>query len=117
LKSVTLETDADVARATGWPASITPLVDAHGGEARGGTGRVASWALAAKLAQTRAVILAGGLTSENVAEAIRAVQPWAVDVSSGVECAPGVKDRARLAAFFAAVNADRNPVRVNAGER
>jgi phosphoribosylanthranilate isomerase len=105
VKAVALETDADVVRAARWPASVTPLVDAVSHVERGGTGRVASWDLAATLAQARPVILAGGLTSGNVAEAIRVVRPWAVDVSSGVECAPGVKDHGRLEAFFAALRA------------
>jgi phosphoribosylanthranilate isomerase len=48
------------------------------------------------------VILSGGLTSENVADGIAAVRPWGVDVASGVEASPGIKDPAKLAAFFAA---------------
>jgi phosphoribosylanthranilate isomerase len=55
------------------------------------------------LAAQRRIILAGGLTPDNVIDAIRAVRPFAVDVSSGVESAPGVKDEGRLRDFFAAV--------------
>lgn len=78
------------------------LVDAcHPGQ-YGGTGRVADWDLAAALARRAPVLLAGGLKPENVAAAVAQVQPWGVDVASGVEAAPGVKDRAKMAAFIAA---------------
>ncbi|AMV71576.1 phosphoribosylanthranilate isomerase [Desulfuromonas carbonis] len=66
----------------------------------GGTGHLFNWELAAAVARQRPVILAGGLTPENVADAIRAVRPYAVDVSSGVEAAPGRKDPAKVAAFI-----------------
>jgi len=69
----------------------------------GGTGRTIDWPLARKLAATHRIILAGGLTPENVAEAIRTVRPYAVDVASGVESRPGKKDLGKLRAFFAEV--------------
>lgn len=74
------------------------LVDAHSDLAYGGTGRTADWEFARKLVSTsrRPVILAGGLTVANVEDAIRLVNPSAVDVSSGVEVAPGVKDPALM---------------------
>ena len=77
------------------------LVD--GGD--GGTGEKADWAHLAEVidACDHPVILAGGLTPENVGEAIRTVRPYAVDVSSGVESEPGVKDPAKIAAFCRAV--------------
>ena len=78
------------------------LVDAHDPVKHGGTGRTADWSRAAPLAARRAVVLAGGLTADTVGEAVRAVRPWAVDVSSGVEDAPGIKSAARIAAFVAA---------------
>jgi len=78
------------------------LIDAHDPVRHGGTGRQADWARAAQLAARRPVVLAGGLTPETVADAVRAVRPWAVDVSSGVEEAPGIKSAARIAAFVAA---------------
>lgn len=78
------------------------LVDAHDPVRHGGTGRSADWARAAALAAQRMVVLAGGLTPETVGEAVHAVHPWAVDVSSGVEEAPGIKSAARIAAFVAA---------------
>jgi len=88
-----------------WPEYVTLLVDAHDPIRRGGTGAKADWSAAAALARQRKVLLAGGLTPENVAEAIAEVQPFGIDVSSGVEATPGVKDHRRLAALFAAVAA------------
>ena len=105
LKAVTLDSDTDVKAAATLPAHVTVLVDATDRVRRGGTGKIADWTNAAALAAQRPVILAGGLTVANVGEAIRQVRPWAVDVSSGVESAPGIKSRERLEAFFAAVNA------------
>ena len=81
------------------------LLDAWSADAAGGTGLSFDWALAAPLARTRRVVLAGGLTPENVADAIARVQPWMVDVSSGVEAEPRRKDPARLRAFVKAVRA------------
>jgi phosphoribosylanthranilate isomerase len=66
----------------------------------GGTGTTGNWHLARAAAQSHRIILAGGLTPENVAEAIRIVRPYAVDVASGVESRPGKKDPAKLRAFF-----------------
>jgi len=66
----------------------------------GGTGKTIDWPLARKFATTHRIILAGGLTPENVAEAISIVRPYAVDVASGVESRPGKKDPGKLRAFF-----------------
>ena len=85
------------------PPTTTVLLDAHDPIRRGGSGRVVNWTVAAEAAKTRRIILSGGLTSENVSAAIAAVQPFAVDVASGVESAPGIKDHSKLRAFFAAV--------------
>ena len=81
------------------------LVDASvkGPQIFGGTGVKADWPAAAELARYYPLLLAGGLTPENVAEAVRRVQPWGVDVASGVESAPGVKDPAKIKAFVQAV--------------
>ena len=79
------------------------LVDAYVPGVRGGTGRTADWALAGRHAGSAPLILSGGLTHENVAAGIEAVRPYAVDVASGTEASPGVKDHAKLAAFAAAV--------------
>ena len=69
----------------------------------GGSGEPFDWSLAEGVSEVAPVILAGGLTPENVAAAVRAVRPYAVDVASGVESSPGVKDMARMSRFFAAV--------------
>lgn len=76
------------------------LIDAAQAGQFGGTGALANWHLARSIAQSYRVILAGGLTPENVGEAIRVVRPYAVDVASGVESRPGRKDPAKLRAFF-----------------
>lgn len=81
------------------------LVDAHVPGSYGGTGTVADWVGAAALARQRPIMLAGGLQPDNVAEAVRQVRPWAVDVSSGVETG-GVKDSHKIRAFTAAVRAE-----------
>jgi phosphoribosylanthranilate isomerase len=79
------------------------LLDApHSGQ-YGGTGRTADWTAAQAAAKSYRILLAGGLTPENVAEAILAVRPYAVDVTSGVEAKPGKKDPVKLRAFFEAV--------------
>lgn len=80
------------------------LVDAYSAAAYGGTGRLADWSLATSLArQIPGLLLAGGLTPDNVTAAIEEVRPWGVDVSSGVESSPGVKDRAAVAALVSSV--------------
>jgi phosphoribosylanthranilate isomerase len=105
IKVVTLDDEEDVDRAAGLSPAVWPLVDATDPARRGGTGRAADWGRAARLARRRPILLAGGLTADNVGDAVRAVRPWAVDVSSGVESAPGVKSADRLRAFFAAIAA------------
>jgi phosphoribosylanthranilate isomerase len=85
------------------------LLDASDPNLRGGTGKTFDWNLAREAKRFGTIILAGGLTPENVGEAIRQVRPFAVDVASGVESAPGKKDPAKLRAFFSAVEvADSN---------
>lgn len=79
------------------------VLDAHSDQAYGGTGQVVDWDLAREAAQAATVVLAGGLTPENVGQALRAVQPYGVDVSSGVEVAPGKKDPEKVRAFLRAV--------------
>ena len=70
----------------------------------GGTGHRTDWTIARRAAKSHRIILAGGLTPENVAEAILYVRPYAVDVASGIESRPGKKDRAKLRQFFAEVS-------------
>lgn len=87
-----------------YPHAAGLLLDGHAAGEAGGSGKAFDWSLLpAGLAQP--VILAGGLHAGNVGDAVRAARPWAVDVASGVESAPGVKDPARLEAFIRAVRA------------
>ncbi len=81
------------------------LLDAAVPGQRGGTGQAFSWELASAHRGAVPLILAGGMTAENVAEAIRVTAPYAVDTASGTERAPGRKDPAKLTAFFRAVRA------------
>ena len=77
------------------------LLDAYSDSERGGTGAVGDWDFAKMAVGTgKPIILAGGLTPDNVAEAVQAVRPYAVDTSSGVESAPGKKDHDRIRAFI-----------------
>jgi phosphoribosylanthranilate isomerase len=80
------------------------LLDAFSAEARGGTGEKFNWNLAIEAQKFgKPVFLAGGLTPENVAAAVRTVRPFGVDVASGVESSPRKKDHAKIRAFIAAV--------------
>ena len=106
-------------RACGQHAPSAVLLDARHGGHLGGTGQPFPWhwvtqaRRCGQLQNWPPILLAGGLTSENVTEAVRIVQPWGVDVSSGVESAPGRKDLARLAAFVRiarAAHRERSPL-------
>jgi len=102
LKAVPMEDQGSVERAErGFPGAAGLLLDSHAKGQRGGSGRKFDWLLA-KPATSR-IWLAGGLNAANVGEAIRVVRPYAVDVSSGVEVEPGIKDAAKIRAFMAAV--------------
>jgi phosphoribosylanthranilate isomerase len=92
-------------RVDAWPEQITILLDAHDPSKRGGTGRTIDWTAAAAIAARRRVLLAGGITPDNVGEAIGRVRPFGLDVSSGVERSPGVKDHKKINALFEAVHA------------
>ncbi|HEY65161.1 MAG TPA: phosphoribosylanthranilate isomerase [Caldilineae bacterium] len=82
------------------------LVDAYHPDAYGGTGQVGDWGIAQALRdRCRRLLLAGGLTPDNVAAAIEQARPWGVDVSSGVEARPRYKDHGRVRAFIAAARA------------
>jgi phosphoribosylanthranilate isomerase len=99
LKAV--KVDQAAAAADRWPSGTTLLIDAADPVRRGGTGTTVDWQQAAAAARGRRVVLAGGLTPDNVATAIDAVRPFGVDVSSGVEDAPGVKNQDKVARFLA----------------
>jgi phosphoribosylanthranilate isomerase len=92
----------------GYERSEAPamLIDAAVKGIYGGSGVTADWEAAAKLAKKYPLLLAGGLTPENVADAVRQVQPWGVDVASGVESAPGEKDAGKMSAFVKAVKTE-----------
>jgi len=78
------------------------LLDAYDPVSIGGTGKTVDWTRASRIARTRRVILAGGLTPNNVRDAVDFVKPFAVDVASGVESQPGIKDHALVRAFIRA---------------
>lgn len=105
IRAIGVQDTLDPLTLTKWPAGITLLLDAHDDEKHGGTGRTVNWTVAGRIAAMRPTILAGGLHPENVGAAVDAVHPYAVDVSSGVEAQPGVKDPRRLRAFFRAIEA------------
>jgi phosphoribosylanthranilate isomerase len=97
------EPDMTAAAMASLPARLSPpacLVDAYRPGEYGGTGQTADWNLAACLARTSPILLAGGLTPENVATAVQQVHPWGVDVASGVETSPGRKDTVKLRQFI-----------------
>ncbi|MBI3490455.1 MAG: phosphoribosylanthranilate isomerase [Acidobacteria bacterium] len=103
IKAVTLG-DAQVDR---WPSRATILLDADDPLRRGGTGQTIDWPAAAAVAARRNILLAGGLTPDNVGEAVTRVRPFGIDVSSGVERSPGIKDPQRIRALFEALEAVR----------
>ncbi len=99
LKAVRVEGPESLAGLDRYPAGGFVLDAPSAGF--GGSGRRFDWALARGAALRYRIVLAGGLTPDNVQDAVRAVRPWAVDVASGVETSPGVKDPDRLARFIA----------------
>lgn len=103
IKAVGLSEESTERAADSVWSEATVLLDADDPKRRGGTGRCVDWTVAAKISQRRRTILSGGLNSENVASALFQVSPYGVDVSSGVEAEPGIKDPDRLRCFFDAV--------------
>jgi len=91
------------------PPMIPIVLDAHDPVRHGGTGRTIDWNRAARIAAARRVLLAGGLTPANVAAAIRQVRPYGVDVASGIEDRPGIKDPELMRAFVRAVRQADEP--------
>jgi phosphoribosylanthranilate isomerase len=91
-----------------YPHAAALLLDGHGWGEAGGSGRAFEWSLM-PTELGRPLVLAGGLDPSNVAEAIRTARPWAVDVASGVETSPGIKDAAKMERFIAAVRRASTP--------
>ncbi len=114
-KALRPATLAEAQTAAGRYASLGPmagpnlLIDTYHPTLRGGSGQTGDWSLAADLAGRHRLLLAGGLTPDNVAAAIAQVRPWGVDVAGGVEAAPGRKDHHRLHAFIAAAHSADAP--------
>ncbi len=98
----------DPAAAALMPRAAAVLLDTHHSTLPGGTGKTFNWAYAAAMSRQRHIILAGGLTPDNIRAAVETVHPRAVDVSSGVEAAPGIKDPGKLQQFFANCEAYRD---------
>jgi phosphoribosylanthranilate isomerase len=95
--------EEDLRAVEGFPAALC-LLDARVPGMHGGTGQPMDWSLARRAAAARRILLAGGLTPDNVGEAIRAVRPWGVDAASGLETQPGIKDADRVRSFVRAAN-------------
>jgi phosphoribosylanthranilate isomerase len=104
IKALSVDGSFEAGRIDVWPMHTTLLLDVHDPIRRGGTGRTIDWAAAAPVAAARRTLLAGGLTPDNVVEAVERVRPFGIDVSSGVERSPGVKDHTRVRALFEALN-------------
>jgi phosphoribosylanthranilate isomerase len=103
IKAVPVTERFEAAQLDGLPDRVTVLLDAHDPIRRGGTGRTIDWRIAADVAARRRTILSGGLNADNVGDAAARVRPYMIDVSSGVESAPGVKDHGKLRALFEAL--------------
>jgi phosphoribosylanthranilate isomerase len=104
MKAASVRTGADVQALAAFHTDYH-MLDAHRPGLRGGTGETFDWQLVRARRSTVPLVLSGGLTPDNVAAAIAATHPFAVDTASGTEAAPGVKDPAKVAAFVEAVNA------------
>lgn len=102
IKALRLKAQTDLDKLQAYDCRL--LIDAAVPGIWGGSGQLADWELAAKAAQEHALLLAGGLTPANVSAAIDSVRPWGLDLSSGVEAAPGIKDPHLLQALFQALN-------------
>lgn len=99
IKAARVRSNEDVQALRAFRVVDFHLVDAHVEGRRGGTGQTVDWSLLRPLNRDVPLILSGGLTPGNVGEAVAAVNPYAVDVASGTELEPGVKDHAKLRAF------------------
>jgi len=98
IKALRIAGEKDIAAAEAYKVDLF-LIDTPS-ELWGGSGKTGDWKIAAEACKRLRALLAGGLTPENVAEAVRAVDPYGVDVSTGVERSPGIKDRTKMAVFI-----------------
>ncbi|NVN90745.1 MAG: phosphoribosylanthranilate isomerase [Desulfuromonadales bacterium] len=99
LKALRVRDETSLEPMAGYPDAMF-LLDAWSPNARGGTGQTFNWDIAAQVAESHRIVLAGGLTTANIAAAISQVRPYAVDVSSGVESRPGIKDADKIREFI-----------------
>ncbi len=103
LKAIAMGEGASaLSRLHDYPQASGLLLDGHGLGETGGSGRTFDWSQMPK-GLTQPLILAGGLTAANVAQAVQIARPWAVDVASGIEISPGIKDAGKMAALIGAV--------------
>jgi len=100
VKAIRIRSEDDLAGLYNYKQARAFLLDTYGPDRLGGTGRTFPWEIAAKAARQARIILSGGLTAENVAEAVVQVRPYAVDVCSGVEAFPGRKDHRKVREFI-----------------
>jgi len=100
VKSIRVRSEDDLATLSNYPQARAFLLDTYDAERPGGTGKTFPWEIAAKAAQEAKIVLSGGLTPGNVAQAVTQVRPYAVDVSSGIEIVPGRKDHRKMREFI-----------------
>ncbi len=100
VKAIRIRSEEDLAAIHQYPHARAFLLDTYVADRSGGTGRTFPWEIAAKAARQARIVLSGGLTPENVAVAVRQVRPYAVDVCTGVEAAPGRKDHRKVREFI-----------------
>ena len=109
MKAVAVKDAASMRRLRAFREVDLHLLDAHSPDVRGGSGRTFDWELARRHESRIPVVLSGGIDAGNVADAIAAVHPYAVDSASGTEAEPGVKDPAKVEALIAAARAADAP--------
>ncbi|HTU33310.1 MAG TPA: phosphoribosylanthranilate isomerase [Candidatus Acidoferrum sp.] len=109
IKAIRVQRAADVGKAARFKDVSSILLDGFDARGRGGTGKSFDWQLAAARNKRQRMFLAGGLTPENVAEAIAIVRPYAIDVCSGVESSPGKKDLRKIKTLMHNVNGKERP--------
>lgn len=100
IKAVRVKDMSDLETVKRYRSVSTVLLDTYSNEIAGGTGKTFNWDIAIEAKKSARIILAGGLTPENVEEAVRRVRPYAIDVASGVESHPGKKDLKKLRSFI-----------------